>query len=105
MTPVEEANLVAEIERDARTICPEIRRLAQSMAYKLDLNAHKRCWQHYGRPEAYWFLTKLREEVEELQDAMLRGSAVDVMLEAADVANFAMFIHDLAHREGPIRDP
>lgn len=105
MTVAEESVLLDSIEHRTRPLRPEILTLAQSMTYKLDLNEHKRAWQHYGRGEAYWFLTKLREEVEELQQAMLRGSAMDVMLEAADVCNFALFIHDLAHREGPIGDP
>lgn len=79
--------------------------LVRSMEVKLSANDHKKKWEALDRADAYWVLTKLREEVRELEDAMLTGTGLDVMLEAADVCNFALFIHDLARREGAIGEP
>ena len=73
---------------------------------KLKANTHKGSW-HVNSPE--YLLKRLREEVDELEKAILRpvrpadasgpfsidGNAEEVAKEAADVANFAMMIADV----------
>lgn len=83
----------------------EVMDLVRSMESKLQKNDHKRKWGTYRREDAYWLLAKLEEEVVELRDAMLRGTGEDVQLEAADVANFALFIHAVAREHGAIGEP
>ncbi|WP_217647716.1 hypothetical protein [Alicyclobacillus macrosporangiidus] len=73
---------------------PEIAWFAEQMSGKLDENAHKGGW---NRCDPWWLLGRLREEAAELQAAMMNPGAPEVIIrEAADVANFAMMIADLA---------
>jgi hypothetical protein len=67
---------------------PEVLAFAQAMEAKLKENDHKGGWKACTPP---WLMERLREEVHE------PGSAVPerVLGEAADVANFAMFIADV----------
>lgn len=62
------------------------------MVFKLAKNAHKGRWGGLGmlRQQALMAL-----EVTELNEAIEGGNTVDVLLEAADVANFAMIISSL----------
>lgn len=55
--------------------------------YKLKLNAHKGFLGDVP-PEA--LLAKLKEEVVELEEAYARGSSFDMLLELADISNFAL---------------
>lgn len=76
---------------------------ANTMQYKLDKNKHKPCPQmnpeKLGRTwegcDLHWLLLRLREETIELEKALWDGSRDDVIMEAADVGNFAMMIHDI----------
>lgn len=71
-------------------------RLADSMnsamRRKLHVNRHKTGWEHDSLGA---LMRRLREEVNELDDALVFGdgpTAEDVWNEAADVANFAAMI-------------
>lgn len=86
-----------------------VRAFGDRMLYKLDKNVNKPCatmnpdetyrkWDHCS---AGWLLKRLKDETEELEDALsnLEIGPIDsdyenVMSEAADVANFAMMIFD-----------
>lgn len=105
MSPQEEQDILEQIESGPVHMRPQLLGLVRAMEIKLARNDHKRAWDTFGKSEAYWFLTKLRGEVDELQEAMLKGTATEIMLEAADVANFALFIFDLVRREGAIGEP
>jgi len=61
------------------------------MAKKLEANSHKHGWDY---TMDQWLLDRLNEEVEELTKALNSEPPVpdDIVREAADVANFAMFI-------------
>lgn len=61
------------------------------MIAKLDANAHK---GHWSTVTVDYLLNRLRQEVEELADALDRGLPNHIVSEAADVANFAMMIAD-----------
>lgn len=67
----------------------DIRRFVDAMKYKLRKNAHKGRWESYDHDKA---LALLEKEVDELREALREGNMVEIMLEAADVANFAMMI-------------
>lgn len=76
---------------------PDIRRFMEAMRYKLKLNAHKGRWETLGIKQA---LSRLVDEVEELDEAINKGNMVEIMLEAADVANFALIVAAIAMERG-----
>jgi phosphoribosyl-ATP pyrophosphohydrolase len=64
-----------------------LRMLAEAQRYKLRLNAHK---GFLGDMPLDVLLVKISEEIEELKDAVARGSKIEMLLEAADIANFVL---------------
>jgi NTP pyrophosphatase (non-canonical NTP hydrolase) len=69
---------------------PCVQRFAEAMERKLRDNDHKPGWQH-DIPAS--LVERAREELDELDDAVLCGEDASFILdEAADVANFAMMI-------------
>ena len=70
-------------------------------------NDFKKHWENASREDCGWFLKCLKEEVRELEEALEIGSVRDVVLEAADVGNFAMMIMNVFARgqEGEVLDP
>lgn len=75
---------------------PEVAKYAELMEQKLRANDHK---GHWRESSLSYLIARLREECGELIDAVLyeEGSTPDhITEEAADVANFAMFIADVA---------
>ncbi len=61
---------------------------AKQMRENLDASGRSG-WQHEAPS---WHFRRLLEEVAELHEAVERGDVEAVRLEAADVANFAMFV-------------
>lgn len=61
-----------------------------AMRGKLAANKHKGTWKDC---DLEWLLMRLRQEVDELEEAVRKGKGV--LGEAADVGNFAMFIADV----------
>lgn len=82
-------NFTVAIPGEMAAYAPHIRRFIEAMIYKLKLNAHKGMWDSYRETEAVGLMQR---EVIELQEAVLDGNMVEIMLEAADVANFAMIV-------------
>ncbi len=81
-----------------------VERFASDMEKKLRANNHKGGWEH----ESYtYLLTRLRQEFEELTDALKDEPTAALpfeqylngMAECVDVANLAMMIHDNLHRQ------
>lgn len=69
---------------------------ARNMELKLRENDHKGGW---GKCEHSWLLDRLKQEVAELEKALDQvDNQENVIREAADVANFALMIADLAGR-------
>ena len=64
------------------------------LARMLVSNGRKLSWRKCRRT---WLLMRLRQEVEELDEAMNAGLSEDVKKECMDVAAFAMMIWDLEH--------
>jgi hypothetical protein len=63
------------------------------MTYKLAKNAHKGRWENLDLQDT---LAKLSIEFKELEEAIEQGNTVDIILEAADIANFAMIACSVA---------
>jgi hypothetical protein len=79
-----------------------IRWFATKMESELRANDHKGGWSDCN---IWWLLSRLREEVDELEVAMHMATAGDigwdeVIAESADVANFAMMIADRVRVRG-----
>ena len=72
---------------------PEVAAFAQEMERKLRANDHKEHWSALSRQRLFMRLTQERTE---LRRACERGDPVEILAEAADVANFAMMIADNA---------
>jgi hypothetical protein len=72
-----------------------LRAFVGDMRAKLEANEHKGSW----RETPYFLLMRgLRDELEELADALIGQNWEAVIKESADVANFAMMIADRARR-------
>ncbi len=70
---------------------------AAEMVAKLAENSHK---AHWGTEANTRLLRRLREEVDELRDALIDGHPREIIRECADVANFAMMIADNERHRG-----
>lgn len=66
---------------------------AHQMIESLEVNDRKGGWDQEDR---CYLLRRLREEADELQDALINGDRDYIVREASDVANFAMMIADVA---------
>jgi len=67
----------------------QVKWFATRMENKLAANDHKVGWQ--GEPD-YYFTVRMKEELKELQDALMSGDKTAAINECADVANFAMML-------------
>ncbi len=79
--------------RPLEGVRPEVAAFALLMEKKLRENDHKGGWKDCDRP---YLLRRLGQESRELQDAVLGHAPLIVGDEAADVANFAMMLADVA---------
>jgi hypothetical protein len=86
-------NVETSIPPEVMQYAPEIRRFVDAMVYKLGVKAHKGKWENMTIGRA---MELLRGEERELTEAIERGNMVEIMLEAADVANFALIISAIA---------
>lgn len=75
---------------------PEIKLFFDAMVHKLGKNVHKGKWQDLDLQAT---IRKLKEEVAELEAAVEIGNTVDIILEAADIANFALMAANIAVRD------
>ena len=67
----------------------EVKVFADMMEYKLKKNDHK---GNFENTDVDFLLKRLKEEVVELETAIKNESYFEVMLEAADVANFSCIL-------------
>jgi NTP pyrophosphatase (non-canonical NTP hydrolase) len=67
------------------------------MVYKLGRNSHKGRWENLNLED---ILEKLEAERDELVESVARGNMVEILLEAADVANFALIIASMVVERG-----
>lgn len=82
-------NLNIYIPDEMQHYAPELHAFFDAMIYKLHHNAHKGKWEDLDLEYA---CHRLDEENAELREALTQGNTVEVILESADVANFALII-------------
>jgi len=82
-------HIVINIPEEVEQYAPEIRRFVEAMVYKLGVHSKKGKWENVSVIDC---LGKLDGEVAELRQAVQRGNMVEELLEAADVANYALII-------------
>jgi len=87
--PVGELTVGEAMELKAKLV----RRFGELMFAKLVV--HKDKGDTWRRMDPEWLLSRLKDEVAELEAAIKSGNAEAVKLECADVGNFAMFISDV----------
>lgn len=87
------ASINITIPKELEDYKPEMRRFFDAMAYKLFKNAHKGKWEGMDINN---LIQKLRDEVDELDTAVINDDMFDIVFEAADVANFAMMVSAVA---------
>jgi hypothetical protein len=75
----------------------DIRRHVQSMIYKLSQNAHKGRWQELNLVAV---IKCLKRETEELEEAIAEDNYIKIILESADVSNFALIAASIATERG-----
>lgn len=85
--------IVVQIPDDVAPFADDIKRFMDAMVYKLAKNAHKGRWADLTPGHSFQLLSK---EVDELKEAIQTGNTVEIMLESADVANFALIQAALA---------
>lgn len=74
-----------------------IKNFVDAMVYKLAKNAHKGRWETTDLNQARMLMDK---EIDELDEALaLKNNTVEMLLEAADVANFALILATVAIRD------
>jgi len=64
-----------------------IKRFFDAMMYKLRKNAHKK---GFDQADIAHCMAKLQDELRELAIAIEEGNSIEIVLEGADVANFAL---------------
>lgn len=69
----------------------EVRRFAERMEKQLAANDHK---GHWADCDSEWLLARARDELAELEQAILDCDSEAIRNEAADAANFCMMICD-----------
>lgn len=90
------SKLIVNIPMGLEDQKPQIQRFFDAMIFKLNKNSHKGAWEGIGFDHAR---KRLNDEVEELDAAMSDGNVIEVILEAADVANFALILADITIRD------
>lgn len=75
------------IPTELEPIRHDLQRFFDAMIFKLRKNAHKGRWNDLSLDTTF---KRLNDEVKELEQAIKEGSSTETMMEAADVANFAM---------------
>lgn len=74
-------------------LVPDLKRFVDAMVYKLNKNSHKGKWEDSTIDRT---LQLLKGEVDELTDAIAEGNDIEIVLEAADIGNFAMIAASIA---------
>lgn len=72
---------------------PSLIRFFDAMVYKLRRNAHKGKWEDVKLPAA---MAALNREASELQLAVENGNSMEALMEAADTANQALIVAEIA---------
>ena len=85
--------IVIRLPENVEQYKDDIRRFVDAMVYKLGVHSRKGRWEGIPSQRAF---DLLGGEVRELKEALEGGNLIEIMLEAADVANYAMIISAIA---------
>lgn len=70
-----------------------------AMRVKLAMNKHKDRGDGWESVDLSQIFAGLKKEVAELEEALIRRNTTEILLECADIANFAMIVANVATRE------
>lgn len=85
--------LLVSVPRELEELRPDLQRFFDAMVYKLRRNKNKGRWEDLDLDKT---LSLLRGELTELEEAVLERSSMEILMEAADVGNFAMIAANIA---------
>lgn len=85
--------LVIRVPNELAEIRPDLQRFFDAMVYKLRRNKNKGRWPTLDLNQTFELM---EGEFKELNEALIGGSTMEVLMEAADVANFAMIIANIS---------
>lgn len=85
--------LIVNVPHTLKHVVVPLKRFIDAMVYKLHVHRSKGRWEALDLDTT---LLLLEEEVTELKNAMGDGNSIDILLESADVANFAMIASSIA---------
>lgn len=88
--PVE---MIVNVPAGLAHLVPDLKRFVDAMVYKLNKNNHKGKWEEMTITRT---LQLLKGEVDELTEAINEGNDIEIVLEAADIGNFAMIAASIA---------
>lgn len=91
------STLCVSIPPEVEPYTNDIRRFIDAMVYKLRVHHKKGRWEELSIQRVLELMTG---EEAELRQAVDGGNTVDVLLEAADVANYAMIAASIAVERG-----
>lgn len=89
--------LIIQVPTNCEQYKEDIRRFVDMMLYKLGKNAHKGRWEAMSVDDAF---TRIQEELEELNQAIRGGNSIEIQMESADVANFALILSSVVIERG-----
>jgi len=90
-------SIEVQIPEAVEPYAEDIRRFVDAMVYKLALKADKGRWEDLPIAKAHDLML---DETAELESAIHGGNLIEILLEAADVANFALIIASIAIERG-----
>lgn len=91
------SSITVAIPPEVEPYADDIRRFVDAMVYKLKVHAKKGRWENLPIRKA---MSLLLGETVELENAIHGGNSVEVLTEAADVANFGLIISAIAIERG-----
>lgn len=84
--------LQISVPHELEDIRPDLQRFFDAMVYKLRRNKHKGRWEGLDLNATF---ERIEGELKELNDALNEGSSMEILMESADVANFALIIANI----------
>lgn len=91
------ADLIIHLPPEVEQYKHDLRRFIDAMVYKLKVHSKKGRWED---ADVVTMLAKMTGEFRELDEAVGNGNLVEIQLEAADVANYALIIASIATERG-----
>lgn len=91
------ASITIQLPPEVEQYSHDIRRFVDAMVYKLAVHHRKGRWEGLTSES---MMNKLAGEAQELYQAIQRGNMIEIMLEAADVANYGLIISAIAMERG-----